>query len=378
MARTVGKLPFAPPPTRRAQIHALRMEEARRGAAHAFSRSRSRMLLEPFSRKDLAAKTVTGAQVLFVNRDRSSWDGGDFVEMDGFRTALDKIGIQAPCASEVSSAATFPIYHLYNAAWPWTLSAAVEIWRRDRPYLVTPIYFPRFIHRIPEPSKVRAVLERATALLVYSARERQVLTAEYPGLDGAVQFRILTKGVDSSFQGDLDADRPVEVLIAGSISPRKNQELVLQACERHGIVPTLAGPVLDAAYWSQCRKYRFNYAGNLSRAKLADLYRQSRILVLASTFDPMPNVALEAALAGCKIVLTSQTYFEEFPGAFLCEPSSISSIADAISNAVEAPLTDESQKYVQDNFDWARAAEALSKMYDELAHKTWFTPPQSL
>lgn len=115
------------------------------------------------------------------------------------------------------------------------------------------------------------------------------------------------------------------ILYAGKICFKKGVPSLIRAYGSlpSGVGPTelvLAGGYNDASEYSdivdlaeRCpRPVRF--AGKLSPCDLADAYRSSEVFALASFFEGLPLVAVEALACGCKAVLTDLPGVREWLG----------------------------------------------------------------
>lgn len=309
-----------------------------------------------------------------VNRART-WAGGDLVEMDGFVAELRRAGVQVVVSTTVPEDPVYPVYHLYNAGWSWSVSAAAQINRIGRPFVVTPIYFPRRSHPTQHPS-TSDVFTTAARILVYSNYERDEILSEHSEIP-ADRFETLLKGIQPGFDAKVDSfdRRPTKVALVCSITPRKNVLQMLQAAKDLGVVPVVAGQIADHQYWARCKKLPHIYAGELDRRALAALYAKTKVVVIASDFDPGPNVLLEAAMAGCVVVMTRHTYLRDVPGVFWCVPEEQNSIREAIRQALTASPSrwpaSQLKTYVKTSFDWNDSTTRLLAVYDAIAHRTW-------
>jgi glycosyltransferase involved in cell wall biosynthesis len=99
---------------------------------------------------------------------------------------------------------------------------------------------------------------------------------------------------------------------------------------------------------------------------LASAYAACDTFVLPSLFETPGIAALEAALAGAKIVITKYGGTEEYFGekAQYVEPSSWELIHHGITTALNAPKDAELAEHVAGNFLWNRVAERTLAAYE--------------
>ncbi|MEJ2628702.1 MAG: glycosyltransferase, partial [bacterium] len=101
---------------------------------------------------------------------------------------------------------------------------------------------------------------------------------------------------------------------------------------------------------------------------LASAYAACRVFVLPSKFETPGRAALEAALAGAKIVITpyggTREYFKDF--ATYVNPYSVSSIRKGIEKTLENPKPEGLKEYIKNNFLWDSIAKKTKNVYDKI------------
>lgn len=311
-----------------------------------------------------------------MNRPRAH--GGDWITFDGFARELQRRDAEvrfssSPDDTEVQWA---DVVHTYNITFPWSLQAITAAQRNSRPSVVTSIFFHPKVHPGQSASGVRAALDLASGVLVYNEAEATAIRSVYPGT--SAKFMCVEKGHDSRFLANVGDPRGIDVLCVGSIEPRKGQLGVISACNSLGIAPIIVGPDLIPDYARKCRQTGSAvFTGRIERDVLPPFYAAARVFVQASVWDPQPNTVIEAALAGCNVVVSNATFFGELPGVQLCDPMSVDSIRAAIDAAVAAPPTTALQDHVRKRFSWERAVDDLLGHYRTVvlgAGREW--PPE--
>ncbi len=101
---------------------------------------------------------------------------------------------------------------------------------------------------------------------------------------------------------------------------------------------------------------------------LASAYAACDVFVLPSLFETPGIAALEAGLAGAKIVITKYGGTEEYFGDFAeyVVPTSVDSIAEGIRKAIVKPKDDELREHIKDSFLWSKVGEMTAKVYRNL------------
>lgn len=98
---------------------------------------------------------------------------------------------------------------------------------------------------------------------------------------------------------------------------------------------------------------------------LASAYGSCDTFVLPSQFETPGIAALEAGLAGAKIVITpfggTKEYFKdmvEYP-----DPYSVESIKNSIEKSLNKSKDDNLRNHIKNNFLWSKIAEKTSEVY---------------
>ena len=132
----------------------------------------------------------------------------------------------------------------------------------------------------------------------------------------------------------------------------------------------IAGPYGDACVREAAKHKHILLIDGLDNSSdmLASAYAACDTFVLPSLFETPGIAALEAALAGAKIVITryggTDEYFRRH--AWYIEPSSVGSIRDGILAALQAQKTPELRNRVLENFCWEAVAEKTAVAYHEI------------
>ena len=166
------------------------------------------------------------------------------------------------------------------------------------------------------------------------------------------------------------------VLCVGRVEPRKNQLRLLQALRNSGIPIVIIGDCLiRPEYYKRCQEISYpgvHFLGRLDHKDpvLASAYAAARVLALPSLLETPGLVALEGALAGCRLAVTTigntHEYFQHY--AQYVNPRSISSIRKGILKAYQMD-----QKRVQDlrelilnTYTWDAVGQSIASIYNEL------------
>jgi glycosyltransferase involved in cell wall biosynthesis len=166
------------------------------------------------------------------------------------------------------------------------------------------------------------------------------------------------------------------VLSVGFIGmERKNFLRLFQALKDIDRPAVIIGGVWGGAYADACRKAAEG-AGNItileplpsSSPLLASAYAACDAFVLPSLYETPGIAALEAALAGARVVITplggTRDYFGDL--AEYVNPFSTASIRDGIRRALDGERGDGLREHIRREFTWKRVAELTMAAYRDV------------
>jgi glycosyltransferase involved in cell wall biosynthesis len=237
-------------------------------------------------------------------------------------------------------------------------------------------------HLLPHtPGWRRELLHLADAILPNSSAEadqlRRLFAVPRPRL------HVVPNGVLSSFatatperfRRQCMAD-PF-VLFVGRIEPRKNPLGLIRAARALGLPLVLIGeaPPGCEAYAQECRRAggdRAHWLGRLDPLDdlLASAYAAARVFALPSWFETPGLAALEAALAGCPVVITPYGATREYFGDLVeyARPDRVAEIQRAISRCWRMGANPRLAQWVATHYLWPKIARATAEVYDHVAH----------
>lgn len=267
---------------------------------------------------------------------------------------------------------------------------------RQLPYVVSSIFYTRrsarivrtitTIHRLMRKihrgvwwdyGYNRDVCAWAEAVLP-NTREEAKLVHEGLGIP-MEKITVIPNGVSESFlHGDPALFRKKYglenfILNVGHIGPdRKNVLALVKALEKIDHPAVIIGQVTrggeSQAIMEEARKNKkLLIIEGLPHDSplLASAYAACEVFALPAKFETPGIAALEAALAGAKIVITpyggTREYFEDM--AEYVNPYSIEDIRRGILSALEAPRTDRLKEHVLKNFTWDKIAKKTLAVY---------------
>lgn len=165
------------------------------------------------------------------------------------------------------------------------------------------------------------------------------------------------------------------ILCVGRIETRKNQAMLARAVRDLNIDLVLIGRQVDQDYKDvvSSQNSRILYIDHIDNKSqlFTSAYAGAECFALPSWIEGAPLVALEAAAAGCPLILSNRSGEIEYFGGFAeyCDPASINSIREAIKNTL-ALDSDKRQiiagclrKLIQSKWTWIATAQATLNSY---------------
>jgi glycosyltransferase involved in cell wall biosynthesis len=289
--------------------------------------------------------------------------------------------------------------HLFSAGIG-TYHLAREIHQLGIPLVVSPILFSRHSAGFLRMSlRASRLLERTgpglwsdyglaadicgwASRVVPNTQAEADLVAEGLGVPRE-KIRIVPNGVDPRF---LTADpEPFRrqfglekfILNVGHIGPgRKNVLGLIRALAGIDVPAVIVGRVTGGPYGDACvreaaQNKRIRLVGPLPNDSplLASAYAACEVFALPSQYETPGIAALEAGLAGAKIVITPHGGTREYFGdlATYVDHRSVESIRTGIRNALDAPRDSQLKDRIRKNFLWGHVAARLAAVYREMA-----------
>jgi len=153
---------------------------------------------------------------------------------------------------------------------------------------------------------------------------------------------------------------------------RKNVLALIKALAGIDRPAVIIGRFITGEYGDACRREAARHRHIMlidgldnSSEMLASAYAACDTFVLPSLFETPGIAALEAGLAGAKVVITpyggTKEYFETM--ADYVEPGSVESIRLGILSALARPRTPALREHIRRNFLWQRVAERTATAY---------------
>ena len=319
--------------------------------------------------------------------DAGLYRGGGEIKAERTREALVRRGVQVDVFGPENSSFGDVVHFFGTFGYFWGIARyCIE---RNVPYVCSPIFVtPRTVRRLKwrafrqqylemrGPGDHRVLFRNAKELYFQTSMEQQNAIAFF-GNDIAPQS-IIPNGVEERFsEGDARLFREKYeisgpyILQTGVVAPNKGQLALVQALRDSEFTAVILGRVSDASYYEACRRaagpnVRFLDAVPHESPLLASAYAGAFAFCLASTDDIFANSAMEAAVAGCRLILGDSWGGQEIYGdwAKWVTPRDSASIRETINDWRKAEHHPAAQSaHFLSHYSWDRVGEMLANRY---------------
>lgn len=360
-------------------------------------------------------------KVLFLTRSTLySVYGGDSVQVISTAKFLCKLGVEVDIrlSNEKIDYSEYDLLHIFNAIRP--ADALAHVKRSGKPYVLSPIYVDFYEYHKEHAKGVTALmskyltadqLEYAKVIARWIKNGEPIHSSEYfyLGHKRAVQrlakgaamllpnsnsehkrfvtdynvsrpYKVIYYGIDTEvFSVPALPDKPrdpQEVICVARIEGKKNQMNLIKALNNTPFRLKLIGKPAPnhIGYYEECKSIAGDnviFIDFLPQEQLTDYYLNAKVHVLASWHETCGLSSMEAAYAGCNLVITDKGDTVDYFGkhAWYCNPSSPESIYNAIKAASEAPLSTDLREKILTEYNWREAARHTLDAYEQVLAK---------
>jgi len=367
-------------------------------------------------------------RVLFVYREDVDVDGGAAAVMKETSRALQELGVDTETTYDLYPKTDgFDIAHVFNIWSPQSAWEQLKHLRRTGiPIVWSPFYLhwcecawaslafeliyhhrhtPEELERIKglfaagtleinglsrwKPNEVipgfhfalKEMLSCITHVCAASCQEMQ----KFVQITGSneIPFTVTPHGVNASPFSEASPEPFVStfgirdfVLCVGALDRRKNQLLLIEALKGTSLPIVLLGPAFEQDYLDVCKIQggsRVLFTGRLGLDLVASAYKAASVHVLPSYAEGAALANLEAAAAGCAMVVSNRSSEFEYFGAapFYCSPNDPESIRTAVFKAIQSGSVEKARwrnlsGHVTGNFTWRKTAELTMGVYEKV------------
>jgi glycosyltransferase involved in cell wall biosynthesis len=228
-------------------------------------------------------------------------------------------------------------------------------------------------------AQTKRALQMASMVIALGAAERTAIIEAFR--TDPDKIRVLPNGVDRRFfqatAGPFLRRTGIGgsfVLMAGAISPYKNQLALARALEHLGVAVVLAGRAQPQHHDYLQQLLRLPHVHSLGQLAhddplLASAYAAARVLALPSQGEVFPLVVLEALAAGTPAVMTRDSALQLPHSGYALRQlpaDDMPAWSDAIAELIAAPPDRTAVRALVEQFTWQRVARQLALCYGEL------------
>ena len=209
---------------------------------------------------------------------------------------------------------------------------------------------------------IKHIIKKAKAFLPNSEMEYEQMVHLY---SSTVLHFVIPNGIDKNlFESKKENKKDASMIVcAARIEGLKNQLNLIKALNNSGYKLFIIGNAApnQLAYYNECKDVaakNIHFIDHLPQEELLEYYRRAKVHILPSWFETCGLSTLEAAAMGCNVVITEKGYTSEYYNghAFYCDPSSPSSILEAVNKASNACEYKTLQEKILKNYTWQNAA----------------------
>ncbi|MFN4299415.1 MAG: glycosyltransferase family 4 protein [Thermaurantimonas sp.] len=356
--------------------------------------------------------------LILIRRGYREYIGGDTIQVITTAEYLRKYGISVEIveSGEALSGRRYDILHFFNLGRPYDLYPYLNSIRSPliisslfvdyREYDVRGRFWPMrdimaFVGR-DNAEYLKASTKMLLGQLPYSAKQYLIdghkkaickvlqnadclITATGSELERIYNYcnllpaftDVVPLGIDPIFfTKDNPWHRRKGILSVGRLEGLKNQANLIKAADNLDAPLTLVGKpgknsFLYNWYLLWLAGDRVTFAGYVRPEKLLDLYLEHRVHAQPSWFETTGLASLEAAAAGCRIVVTNRGDTAEVFGvyALYCDPVNLKDITENLMLALETPPAPEQRDYFYENYSWEKSTKKLIEVYRRVLDK---------
>lgn len=344
--------------------------------------------------------------------------GGDTIQIQQTARCLEQLNtlVDIRLADEKINYREYDLLHFFNLARPSDILPHIS--RSNKPFVVTPLLIDysefdklyrkgfagkvfrhlssgqieyaktmaRWIKRqqsLPgfsylfrgHTKSVKHIIKNASMILPNSEMEYRQLIQSY---SVSPLYSIIPNGIDEHlFTAPVNEQKDKNmILCVARMEGLKNQINLISALNHSRFNLFLIGNAAlnQTNYYIQCKKEaaeNIHFIDHLPQKELINYYQKAKVHVLPSWFETCGLSTLEAAASGCNVVITDRGYASEYfkSHAFYCDPSSPSSIRQAIEKASESNVPASFREKIIKDYTWHNAAKKTYEAYQKIIKK---------
>lgn len=304
-------------------------------------------------------------KVLFTNRPKDVWIGGDYVQMERTAEELIKLGvdveiIEGGLLRPAIRIREFDIVHNFNFSMEWAVYSCWMANIHKKPWVSSMIYAET--DQFVPYDKQQIMIDNCSAAIFLNQGEIDRVKRQLKLKDEIAH--IVPNGIDDFWFKQVRSKNNYGdyVLSVGRIERFKGQLAVAKACKQLGLKYICVGERLYEDYAKEVEAHGAIILPPMGREELIKMYKHAKVMVLASRAELMSLAVMEAMAQDCPVVLTDHSEWKP-DDVSLCEFENITSIKKAIKKEYGRKVnhSKEIKKY-----RWEEVAKSLKKLYENI------------
>lgn len=296
-------------------------------------------------------------KILFQNRDPKGWIGGDQIQLEKTREALEKLDIETDFSFGLDEKIDADIVHCFNFSMQWSKYQIWNVSQQNKAIVCSMIYHEtdEFVDYKTQQAMINEL--DACIFLTEGEIERARRHLEIPDK----KIYIIENGIDKWWFEPCIAPYPIDVLTVGRIDANKGQLAVAKICKKLGLSYCCIGE--SSPYAELVKEQGAEVLEPMDQKVLKLHYASCKVYVCPSYKEIMPLTIMEAGSQGRPIVLTKGCEWQ-----IPCERASYNDEAEielAILKSLEKP-PQEAFKAILKDMSWDNVAKQLKSVYESI------------
>lgn len=304
-------------------------------------------------------------KILFTNRPKDVWIGGDYIQMERTAEELKKIGvdveiIESGLLRPAIRIREFDIVHNFNFSMEWAKYSCWMANLHNKPWVSSMIYAET--DQFVPYDKQQVMIDNCQAAVFLNEGELNRAKRQLTIKDEIV--KIIPNGIDDFWFKQVRSKNEYGdyVLVVGRIEEFKGQLSVAKACKQMKLKCICVGERLYEDYAKEVENAGALILPPMGRDELIKMYKHAKCLVLASRAEIMSLAVMEAMAQNCPIVLTDHSEWKPDNVSY-CEYNNISSIKRGIKTEYGRKVN---HKELMKKYRWEEVAKSLKELYESL------------
>jgi glycosyltransferase involved in cell wall biosynthesis len=290
-------------------------------------------------------------RIAYINRKKTSWIGGDFIQMENTAKALRDLGVtvdifDTPFPLPIETIDSYDIVHTWNFTMQWSQLAIWMAKKHKKKVVCSMIY-----HAVSQiPMNLQQIMADNTDLAIFICEDEFKRTKENKLKINKKCF--IPNGIDSWWLDPIDVKTEDFVLSVGRIDGTKGQLRTAEKCKKLGYKFKMVGEIINEDYYDKCLELGAEYLGVKHGADLKEIYAKCRVFALESNTEIMPLTVMEAGALNKPVILTNCSF--KFPG-----------ISASLEEAWNKKDNEELFSFIKKT-TWSDIAKKVKKQYENI------------